>query len=149
MIICLSDIARVRSCYAGAIAVMVPLQACSIRRLLLAMRTPTTGSVQCLLCSTFSIYLKDLNINNMVVLCKVTCNCIDNNEKNKYNNNVNKKKEIIMLKKYWKKIGLLILIIACVFNVMSKLVNKLSLDKEMLSSAQYMYEQQQNENKTK
>ena len=60
-----------------------------------------------------------------------------------------KKKEIIMLKKYWKKIGLLILIIACVFNVMSKLVNKLSLDKEMLSSAQYMYEQQQNENKTK
>lgn len=54
-----------------------------------------------------------------------------------------------MLKKYWKKIGLLILIIACVFNVMSKLVNKLSLDKEMLSSAQYIYEQQQNENKTK
>jgi uncharacterized membrane protein (DUF106 family) len=54
-----------------------------------------------------------------------------------------------MLAKYWKKIGLLILIIACVFNVMSKLVNKLSLDKEMLSSAQYMYEQQQNENKTK
>ena len=54
-----------------------------------------------------------------------------------------------MIKKYWKKIGLLILIIACVFNVMSKLVNKLSLDKEMLSSAQYMYEQQQNENKTK
>lgn len=54
-----------------------------------------------------------------------------------------------MISKYWKKIGLLILIIACVFNVMSKLVNKLSLDKEMLSSAQYMYEQQQNENKTK
>ncbi len=54
-----------------------------------------------------------------------------------------------MLKKYWKKIGLLILIIACVFNVMSKLVNKISLDKEMLSSAQYIYEQQQNENKTK
>ena len=39
-----------------------------------------------------------------------------------------------MLAKYWKKIGLLILIIACVFNVMSKLVNKLSLDKEMLLS---------------
>ena len=53
-----------------------------------------------------------------------------------------------MLAKYWKKIGLLVLIIACVFNVMSKLVNKLSLDKEMLSSAQFMYEQQ-NENKTK
>ncbi|MGN0805500.1 MAG: hypothetical protein ACI4MC_00555 [Candidatus Coproplasma sp.] len=47
-----------------------------------------------------------------------------------------------MLKKYWKKIGMLILIIACVFNVMSKLVNKLSLNKEMLYSAEYMYEQE-------
>ena len=53
-----------------------------------------------------------------------------------------------MLKKYWKKIGMLILIIACVFNVMGKLINKLSLNKEMLSSAQYVYEQnQKNENK--
>lgn len=47
-----------------------------------------------------------------------------------------------MLAKYWKKIGMLILIIACVFNVMSKLVNKLSLNKEMLYSAEYMYEQE-------
>ena len=54
-----------------------------------------------------------------------------------------------MLSKYWKKIGLIILIIACVFNVMSKLVNKLSLDKEMLSSAEYVYEQEKNENKAK
>ena len=30
-----------------------------------------------------------------------------------------------MLAKYWKKIGLIIIIIACVFNIMSKLVNKL------------------------
>ena len=45
-----------------------------------------------------------------------------------------------MLSKYWKKIGFIILIIACVFNIMSKLVNKLSLDKEMLSSAEYVYE---------
>ena len=52
-----------------------------------------------------------------------------------------------MLAKYWKKIGMLILIVACVFNVMSKLVNKLSLNSEMLSSAQYVYDQQQNENK--
>ncbi len=52
-----------------------------------------------------------------------------------------------MLAKYWKKIGLLILIIACVFNVMSKLVNKLSLDKVILSSPQYIYEQQINEKK--
>ncbi len=47
-----------------------------------------------------------------------------------------------MLAKYWKKIGMLILIVACVFNIMNKLVHKLSLNSEMLSSAQYMYEQQ-------
>ncbi len=45
-----------------------------------------------------------------------------------------------MLAKYWKKIGMLILIIACVFNIMGKLVNKVSLNKEMLYSAQYMQE---------
>jgi hypothetical protein len=52
-----------------------------------------------------------------------------------------------MFAKYWKKIGMLILIIACVFNVMSKLVSKLSLNKEMLYSAEYMYEQEKNETK--
>lgn len=52
-----------------------------------------------------------------------------------------------MLKKYWKKIGMLILIVACVFNVMGKLVNKLSLNKEMLKSAQYIFSaEQQNRN---
>lgn len=59
-----------------------------------------------------------------------------------------KKGEKTMLSKYWKKIGMLILIIACVFNIMGKLVNKISLNKEMLYSAQYMYEQEQ-KNKTK
>lgn len=54
-----------------------------------------------------------------------------------------------MLKKHWKKIGLVILIIACVFNVMNKLVHKLSLNKEMLSSAQYVYEEQQQNNTKK
>lgn len=59
-----------------------------------------------------------------------------------------------MLAKNWKKIGMLILIIACIFNVMGKLISKLSLDKEMLSSAQYVYDQnneqnQKNENKSK
>ena len=57
-----------------------------------------------------------------------------------------------MLAKYWKKIGMLILIIACVFNIMSKLVHKLSLNKEMLYSAQYMFQQgeenKQEENQT-
>ena len=54
-----------------------------------------------------------------------------------------------MLKKYWKKIGMLILIIACVFNIMGKLVNKLSLNKEMLQSAQYIFDEQKNEDKKK
>ena len=50
-----------------------------------------------------------------------------------------------MLKRYWKKIGMLILIIACIFNIMGKLVNKLSLNKELLYSAEYMQEHQENE----
>ena len=58
---------------------------------------------------------------------------------------IKEKGEKNMLAKYWKKIGMLILIVACVFNVMSKLVNKLSLNSEMLSSAQYVYDQQQEE----
>ena len=50
-----------------------------------------------------------------------------------------------MLAKYWKKIGLLILIIACVFNVMGKLVNKVSLNKELVSSAMYVVQNKKNE----
>lgn len=53
-----------------------------------------------------------------------------------------------MLAKYWKKIGMLILMIACVFNIMSKLVNKLSLNKEMIYSAEFMYNQEE-KNQTK
>ena len=53
-----------------------------------------------------------------------------------------------MFAKYWKKIGMLILIIACIFNVMSKLVKKVSLNKEMISSAIYMVEHSE-DNKTK
>ena len=48
-----------------------------------------------------------------------------------------------MLAKYWKTIGLLILIIACVFNVMSKLVHKTSLKSELESSATYVNQQQE------
>ncbi len=50
-----------------------------------------------------------------------------------------------MLAKYWKRIGMIILIVACVFNVMGKLVSKVSLNKEMLYSAQYMQEKQKDE----
>ena len=52
-----------------------------------------------------------------------------------------------MLSKYWKKIGLIIVIVACVFNVMIKLINKLSLDKEMVSSAQYVQDNEQKNDK--
>ncbi len=54
-----------------------------------------------------------------------------------------------MLKKYWKKIGLIILIVACVFNVMNKLVHKLSLKNEMIQSAQYVFSEEKNENTKK
>ena len=54
-----------------------------------------------------------------------------------------------MLAKYWKKIGLIIVILACVFNVMIKLINKLSFDKEMLTSAQYIQEQNEKEDNNK
>lgn len=46
-----------------------------------------------------------------------------------------------MLVKYWKKICIIILIIACLFNIVSKLVNRISFNKEIVSSAQYMYDE--------
>ena len=51
-----------------------------------------------------------------------------------------------MLAKYWKKIGLFILIIACIFNIMSKLVNKKSLKDELEASATYVEQQKDSEN---
>ena len=52
-----------------------------------------------------------------------------------------------MLARYWKKIGLFILIVACVFNVMNKFVNKLSLENELEASATYVNQQNQEEDK--
>ena len=52
-----------------------------------------------------------------------------------------------MLAKYWKKIGLFILIVACVFNVMTKLINKLSLKDELESSATYVNQENYEEDK--
>ena len=51
-----------------------------------------------------------------------------------------------MLAKIWKKVCIAVLIFACLFNVVSKLVNKISFNKEILSSAKYMYEQYKYEN---
>ena len=50
-----------------------------------------------------------------------------------------------MLAKYWKKIGVFILIVACIFNIMTKLVNKLSLKSELETSATYV-NQEKNKN---
>lgn len=54
-----------------------------------------------------------------------------------------------MLARYWKKIGLFILIVACIFNIMNKFVHKLSLKDELEASATYVNEQQQNEEENK
>lgn len=46
-----------------------------------------------------------------------------------------------MLAKIWKKVCIFILIVACLFNIISKLVGRISFNKEALSSARYMVEQ--------
>lgn len=51
-----------------------------------------------------------------------------------------------MLAKIWKKVCIVILVLACLFNIVSKLVNRISLNKELLSSAQYIYEEYKYEN---
>ena len=44
-----------------------------------------------------------------------------------------------MLAKVWKNVCIAILVFACLFNVVSKLVHKVSFNTEILSSARYMY----------
>lgn len=47
-----------------------------------------------------------------------------------------------MLARYWKKIGLLILIICCLFNIVSKLVKKTTLKEQLIQTAQYVLNQE-------
>ena len=54
-----------------------------------------------------------------------------------------------MLAKYWKKIGFFILIIACIFNIMTKLVHKVSLKTELETSATYVNQQEQEQEQNK
>lgn len=55
-----------------------------------------------------------------------------------------------MLAKIWKKLGIFILIVACIFNIMLKLVEKVSLNRQIESSVKYMQEEyEEMENKTK
>lgn len=51
-----------------------------------------------------------------------------------------------MLAKIWKKVGILILIVACLFNIVLKLVGRISFNKEAVESAKYMIEQYNYEN---
>mgnify|MGYP000038905459 FL=1 len=47
-----------------------------------------------------------------------------------------------MVAKIWKKLLFAILIVACLFNIVNKLVHKASLEQELESSAQYIQEKQ-------
>lgn len=53
------------------------------------------------------------------------------------------------MSKIWKKLLLVILIIACLFNVMSKLVRRYSLKDELESSVSYMEGHRESEEKEK
>ena len=46
-----------------------------------------------------------------------------------------------MVGKIWKKVLFFILIVACLFNIINKLVHKASLDQELESSARYIQQQ--------
>ena len=50
-----------------------------------------------------------------------------------------------MLAKIWKKLLMFILIIACLFNVITKLIKDMSIEDELLSSAQYIQNQKDSE----
>lgn len=47
-----------------------------------------------------------------------------------------------MIAKIWKKVLLFVLIIACLFNVINKLVHKASMEQEVKASTEYIQEQQ-------
>ena len=47
-----------------------------------------------------------------------------------------------MIAKIWKKVLFVILIVACLFNIVNKLVHKSSLNEELQSSAEYIQQQQ-------
>ncbi len=47
-----------------------------------------------------------------------------------------------MIAKIWKKLLFFILLIACLFNIVIKMVNKSSLKQELQSSAQYIQQQE-------
>ena len=47
-----------------------------------------------------------------------------------------------MIAKYWKKIGLIILVIACLFNIVSKIVKRTTLKEQLIQTAEYVLNQE-------
>ena len=47
-----------------------------------------------------------------------------------------------MIAKYWKKIGLIIIVIACLFNVVSKIVKRTTLKQQLIQTAEYVLNQE-------
>ena len=47
-----------------------------------------------------------------------------------------------MIAKIWKKVLLFVLIIACLFNIVNKLVHKASMEEEVRASAEYVQQKQ-------
>ena len=47
-----------------------------------------------------------------------------------------------MIAKYWKKLGLIILVIACLFNIVSKIVKRTPLKEQLKQTAQYVLNQE-------
>lgn len=51
-----------------------------------------------------------------------------------------------MIAKIWQKLGLIILVIACLFNIVSKIVHKVSFNDELVASAEYVQSIEDNKN---
>ena len=47
-----------------------------------------------------------------------------------------------MVAKYWKKVGLIILIICCLFNIVNKLVKRTTIKEQLIQTAQYVLNHQ-------
>ena len=52
-----------------------------------------------------------------------------------------------MIAKIWQKLGIFILIVACLFNIMVKIVTKISLQEELRSAAETFREQEKEDTK--
>ena len=47
-----------------------------------------------------------------------------------------------MIAKYWKKLGLIVLVIVCLFNIVSKIVKRTPLKEQLIQTAQYVLNQE-------